>query len=69
MMKDQGYGQIGTDVEEAAYFLAKRELVAIPTETVYGLAANAFEPNSANKPATRSSFSGDCLFIKFPLSL
>lgn len=49
MMKDQGYGQIGTDVEEAAYFLAKRELVAIPTETVYGLAANAFEPEAVIK--------------------
>ncbi len=32
---------IGKDVEVAANFLKKGKLVAIPTETVYGLAANA----------------------------
>lgn len=31
----------GTDINHAASLLAKGELVAIPTETVYGLAANA----------------------------
>ncbi len=33
--------EIGTDIEKAKYFLEKGELVAIPTETVYGLAGNA----------------------------
>ncbi|KAA0215494.1 threonylcarbamoyl-AMP synthase [bacterium] len=33
--------QVGTDVEHAARLLEQGELVAIPTETVYGLAANA----------------------------
>jgi L-threonylcarbamoyladenylate synthase len=35
----------GTDIEKAKQFLTNGELVAIPTETVYGLAANAL--NSA----------------------
>lgn len=34
---------VGTDRKEAARLLAAGELVAIPTETVYGLAANAFD--------------------------
>ncbi len=33
---------IGTDIEQAAALLRQGEAVAIPTETVYGLAANAF---------------------------
>ena len=33
---------IGTDIQEAKRLLEAGELVAIPTETVYGLAANAF---------------------------
>ncbi len=33
---------IGTDIQEAKRLLELGELVAIPTETVYGLAANAF---------------------------
>lgn len=33
---------IGTDINQAALFLKEGKLVAIPTETVYGLAANAF---------------------------
>ncbi|MCZ8021791.1 MAG: L-threonylcarbamoyladenylate synthase [Cyclobacteriaceae bacterium] len=33
---------IGTDVSLAVSYLQKDELVAIPTETVYGLAGNAF---------------------------
>lgn len=32
---------IGTDIETAAHLLREGKLVAIPTETVYGLAANA----------------------------
>lgn len=35
--------RIGTDIAEAAMLLAAGQLVAIPTETVYGLAANAFD--------------------------
>lgn len=34
---------IGKDLNQASQLLAKGELVAIPTETVYGLAANAFD--------------------------
>ncbi len=34
---------IGTDLHEAACLLQGGSLVAIPTETVYGLAANAFD--------------------------
>jgi L-threonylcarbamoyladenylate synthase len=36
--------RIGTDLASAAALLRAGELVAIPTETVYGLAANAFDP-------------------------
>lgn len=38
---------IGNDLELAAGLLSKGELVAIPTETVYGLAANALNPDAA----------------------
>ncbi len=34
---------IGTDINKAAELLAEGKLVAIPTETVYGLAANALD--------------------------
>jgi len=34
---------IGKDVQRAASYLTQGELVAIPTETVYGLAANAYD--------------------------
>lgn len=37
---------IGTDIHHAAELLRNGELVAIPTETVYGLAANAFDPEA-----------------------
>lgn len=36
-------------IQEAKYFLNKGELVAIPTETVYGLAANALHTESVAK--------------------
>jgi len=49
---------IGTDVERAAALLRKGKLVAIPTETVYGLAANAMDSTAVagifeakNRPA------------------
>ncbi|EMR04629.1 t(6)A37 threonylcarbamoyladenosine biosynthesis protein RimN [Cesiribacter andamanensis AMV16] len=34
--------QIGTDLQQAVRFLMEEDLVAIPTETVYGLAGNAY---------------------------
>jgi L-threonylcarbamoyladenylate synthase len=34
---------IGTDPTQAAHLLREGHIVAIPTETVYGLAANAFD--------------------------
>lgn len=40
---------IGTDLSAAAELLRKGELVAIPTETVYGLAANALDPDAVLK--------------------
>lgn len=39
----------GTDLNTAIKFLKQGELVAIPTETVYGLAANAFNENAVAK--------------------
>lgn len=35
--------EIGTDIDKAAALLREGKLVAIPTETVYGLAGNAFD--------------------------
>ncbi len=37
---------IGKDISQAISLLQKGKLVAIPTETVYGLAANALEPEA-----------------------
>lgn len=37
---------IGTDLHKAAQLLRSGKVVAIPTETVYGLAANAFDPEA-----------------------
>lgn len=41
--------KLGTDIEVAADILSKGGVVAIPTETVYGLAANAFDTNAILK--------------------
>lgn len=41
--------KIGTDLEHAAHLLKQGELVAMPTETVYGLAANALESTAVKK--------------------
>ncbi|HKL39456.1 MAG TPA: L-threonylcarbamoyladenylate synthase [Cryomorphaceae bacterium] len=41
--------EVGTDIEKAAEILEKGGLVAIPTETVYGLAANALDPDAVLK--------------------
>jgi L-threonylcarbamoyladenylate synthase len=40
---------ITTQIEKAKFILDKGELVAIPSETVYGLAANAFDPIAVQK--------------------
>lgn len=37
---------IGQDIQRAAAILSEGDLVAIPTETVYGLAANAFDADA-----------------------
>ncbi|MEM9986810.1 MAG: Sua5/YciO/YrdC/YwlC family protein, partial [Bacteroidota bacterium] len=41
--------KIGTDLGLAKEVLSAGGLVAIPTETVYGLAANAFSPDAVIK--------------------
>lgn len=38
--------EVGGDIEKAAALLSAGDLVAIPTETVYGLAANALDPRA-----------------------
>ena len=40
---------IGTDIYKAKEILSAGGLVAIPTETVYGLAANAFDEDAVLK--------------------
>ena len=39
----------GTDIDEAIKHLERGDLVAIPTETVYGLAANAYSEKAVEK--------------------
>jgi len=41
--------QIGTDISLAKDILTRGDLVGIPTETVYGLAANALNPDAVTK--------------------
>lgn len=41
--------EIGTDIEKAIRLLEQDELVAIPTETVYGLAGNALNKSAVAK--------------------
>ncbi len=41
--------EIGNDIEKAVRLLEQDELVAIPTETVYGLAGNAFSKSAVTK--------------------
>lgn len=41
--------EIGTDIDKAKKLLMEGSLVAIPTETVYGLAGNALNPSSVAK--------------------
>jgi len=41
--------EVGRNIEKAAKLLLESEVVAIPTETVYGLAANALDINAISK--------------------
>lgn len=41
--------KIGTDIDQAAHLLKKGECVAVPTETVYGLAANGLDEAAIRK--------------------
>ena len=41
--------EIGRDIDKAAELLSRSELVAIPTETVYGLAGNALDIEAVSK--------------------
>jgi L-threonylcarbamoyladenylate synthase len=41
--------ELGKDIQKAAQFLKSEEIVAIPTETVYGLAGNAFSETAIRK--------------------
>jgi L-threonylcarbamoyladenylate synthase len=41
--------QIGNDISHAARLIQRGELVAFPTETVYGLGADAFNPEAVAK--------------------
>jgi L-threonylcarbamoyladenylate synthase len=41
--------EIGTDLEKARKILVEGDLVSIPTETVYGLAGNAFDQDAVLK--------------------
>lgn len=41
--------EVGKDINKAKLLLEQGELVAIPTETVYGLAANALNPDAVIK--------------------
>jgi L-threonylcarbamoyladenylate synthase len=43
------HAEIGTDLEKARKILAEGDLVSIPTETVYGLAGNAFDQEAVLK--------------------
>jgi L-threonylcarbamoyladenylate synthase len=49
MVTKSGLPEIGSSVERAVDFLRGGEVVAIPTETVYGLAADAFNEDAILK--------------------
>ena len=59
--------EVGKDINKAKYLLEQGELVAIPTETVYGLAANALDLQAVTgifKAKNRPEF--DPLIIHVP---
>lgn len=45
----QAMAEIGTDIDKAIALLKRGELVAVPTETVYGLAGNALDADVVAK--------------------
>lgn len=49
MMETLLLGTTDADISKAAGLIRHSEVVAIPTETVYGLAANAFDENAVKK--------------------
>lgn len=49
IIKIENINEQSADVDRAAEYLKNGEVVAIPTETVYGLAANAFDPEAVKK--------------------
>ena len=48
-MSEPAGPQVGTSVDEALAVLRRGGLVAIPTETVYGLAADASNPAAVRR--------------------
>lgn len=61
--------KIGTDINEAKSLLERNELVAIPTETVYGLAANGLRSEAVAKifeAKNRPSFNPLILHVAYP---
>ncbi|MEM9857189.1 MAG: L-threonylcarbamoyladenylate synthase [Bacteroidota bacterium] len=59
--------EIGTDIQKAKDIIENGGLVAIPTETVYGLAANALNPEAiASVYRTKSRPSFDPLIAHLP---
>jgi L-threonylcarbamoyladenylate synthase len=58
---------IGTDIKKAAAILKLGECVAVPTETVYGLAANGTSPNALKKIfSTKKRPQSNPLILHFP---
>lgn len=59
--------EIGTDIAKAKHILDEGGLVGIPTETVYGLAGNALDPEAVTKIfETKKRPSFDPLIIHVP---
>jgi L-threonylcarbamoyladenylate synthase len=48
-MQSINMAEIGKDIRKAAELLMNGEVIGLPTETVYGLAGNALDPNAVNK--------------------
>ncbi len=44
-----------SNIKKAKFFLNKKECIGIPTETVYGLAANAYSNKATSKISNRCS--------------
>ena len=48
--------EIGTDIKKAKLLLDTSEIISIPTETVYGLAANGRDPMAIAKIYTAKNY-------------